>query len=177
MDSLCGLNEGSHISLPLQFIAFGLILLGIVSLVAFLSIGWPQFFFPALGLLWLISIVVDTRNRYCTIDMLGEQYAQIETEESATFVGLYRPHWEVGHIQIALTKRWLGFIPAFESWSPLFVAEFPVDFDILNNDSNFIITFVGVPTKRGQFGHMGSMCREIRITEFLDVRTIPKSAA
>lgn len=117
------------------------------------------------------------RNRYRTIRVLVEQYDRIEPGESATFVGLYRPHWEIGHIQIALTKRWLGFIPAFESWSPYFVAEFPIEFDILDNDSNFLIKFVGIPTERGHFGHMGSMCREIRITKFIDVQPMPKKDA
>ncbi|WP_146395920.1 hypothetical protein [Pseudobythopirellula maris] len=154
-----------------------MILLVCIALIGFLAVTWPQFFFPALGLLWLASAVWDIRNRYRTIKTLGQQYDQIEAGESATFVGLYRPHWEIGHIQIALTKRWLGFIPSFESWSPYFIAEFPVNFDTLENDSNFLIKFVGTPTDRGQYGHMGSMCREIRIAEFLDVEPIPKNAA
>ncbi|MCP4890165.1 MAG: hypothetical protein GY904_26625 [Planctomycetaceae bacterium] len=166
-----------HISLTLQFIALGLVLIAFVTLVGFLAVTWPQLFFPALGLFWLACTVLDIRTKYRTISTLGEQYDRIENGEPATFVGLYRPHWEIGHIQIALTKRWLGFVPAFESWSPCFVAEFPVEFDILDNDSNFLIKFVGTPTERGQFGHMGSMCREIRITEFLDVQPLPKKAA
>ncbi|MEP3479111.1 MAG: hypothetical protein ABJZ55_07690 [Fuerstiella sp.] len=166
-----------QISLALQFITFGLILLACIALIGYFAVTWPQFFFPALGLLWLNSTVLDIRIKYRTIKTLGQQYDQIKAGEAATFVGLYRPHWEIGHIQIALTKRWLGFIPSFESWSPDFIAEFPVHFDKLKNNSNFLIKFVGTPTERGQFGHMGSMCREIRISKFLDVQPIPKNAA
>ena len=169
--------RGSQISLTIQFAGLGLVLLAIVALLGFLAVTWPQLFFPLLVLLCLSCIANNIRNNYRTIATIGEQYDQIESGESATFVGLYRPHWEIGHIQIVLTKRRLGIIPTFESWSPYFVAEFPTEFDLVENESDYLIKFVGTPTERGQYGHMGSMCREIRITEFLEVRALPKNAA
>ena len=154
----------------------GIVLIAIVAIVGFISVTWPQFFFPVFGLCWVACAVLDVRNKYRTINVLGEQYDQIAPGESQTFVGLYRPHWEIGRIQIAMTKRWLGFIPAFESWKPYFVAEFPIGYDVLDNENDFLIRFVGTPTERGQFGHMGIMCREICITEIVDVQPLPKNA-
>ena len=171
------LNGGFDIPLFIQFSLFAIVLLLLIVFTGFFAITWPQFLAPALGLMWFTCVVIDIRGKYRIVDIVGEQYDRITPSASATFVGLYRPHWEIGHIQIARSKRWLGFIPTFESWAPYFEAEFPIEFDILECDSNFLIKFTGTPSQCGQFGHRGGMDREIRITEFIDVRAVPKSAA
>ena len=144
-------------------------------LCAYLAITWPQIFLPLLGLLWVVSYVLDVRRKQRVLKLIGEQYGRITPSESATFVGLYRPHWEVGHIQIARSKRCFGLIPVFESWAPRFIAKFPVDFDLLDNDFNYLIRFRGTPSERGQYGHKGAMGRIIEITEFFDVKPILKN--
>lgn len=127
-----------------------------VGVVGYLSINWPLYFFPALIVLVAFSLVLDYRARRRILILLDTNgYISIAESEPNTYTGIYRPHWEIGHIQIPLAQRSVLGFPTFESWCPKFaddVTELEAEEgDLLNGSRQFIITFVGTPSKRGQF--------------------------
>lgn len=128
-----------------------------VGVVGYLSINWPIYLFPTLLALLALSLVFDYRAKRRILDLLETNgYVNIAASEPNTFTGIYRPHWEVAHIQVPLAKRNLLGFPRFEKWCPQFAAH--VEFEAEDCDP-FVITFVGTPSTRGRYGHMGMMDR------------------
>lgn len=150
-------------------------LAGIVALNVTLLQRWPAYTLIGFAVITAIAILLSTLRDYRILRLLGTAgYDNSQAGTSRTFSGIYRPHWEIGHIQVPTARRRLWLFPLFESWNPHFTDEFPHE---LEEDSpNYIVTFVGTPSERGQFGHMGSMDRNISVERFLSIEELPRKA-
>jgi hypothetical protein len=151
-----------------------------VAVIGYLSINWPHYFFPALLLLFGLNLVFDYRGKRRILETLNTNgYANIVASQPRTFTGIYRPHWEIGHIQIPLAKRTVFGFPTFESWCPRFADDVreshDEDDDLSDRPRQFIITFVGTPSKRGQYGHMGMMDRKVAIESIVELKPLTKA--
>ena len=127
-----------------------------------------------------VNLALDYRSKLrilTTLDTNG--YANIIESQPNTYTGIYRPHWEIGHIQIPLAKRSLFGFPTFESWCPRFADGVPEPDDehddLPESPRQFIITFVGTPSKRGQYGHMGMMDRKVSIDLIVELKLLTKA--
>jgi hypothetical protein len=96
---------------------------------------------------------------------------QIEPNREAEFRGLFSNHWEAGGIYIEVGRRFFGLLARREYWEAAFPSDFEYDYEDIGR--RFHIRFVGVPSERGEFGHMGMCCRRVevrRVIEFSEIR-------
>jgi hypothetical protein len=97
----------------------------------------------------------------------------IEPNAANEYRGTYFAHWEACRIEVPVKRRFFGLLPWSESWD---VEEFPPGFEPPVDDGNlrFHIRFIGTPSERGVFGHMGGCCRTVRVSEVIEFTEINK---
>jgi len=106
-------------------------------------------------------------------------FMTILPDVEAEFAGIYLSHWEVGRFVIEVGRKFWGLFPNHEAW----MARFPKDFQFPSETTHpqlrtrgpgrfFKIRFIGVPSERGQFGHMGMCCRRVEIRQILEVSEV-----
>jgi hypothetical protein len=99
----------------------------------------------------------------------------VESNKEAEFTGVYYAHWEGSGIEIDMGRWLIGLLPRREYWS----AQFPPDFKLPFYDTAvpYRIRFIGTPSERGCFGHMGMCCRTVRIRQVSEFKVIEKKKA
>lgn len=152
----------------------------LVAVIGYLSINWPAYFFPALIFLVAINLAFEYRGKRRILRILNTNgYVQITESQPETYTGIYRPHWEIGHIQIPLAKRSVIGFPQFESWCPRFAPDLSEveaeDDDLFKGGRQFIITFIGTPSRLGQYGHMGMMDRKVAIDSVVEITPLKEA--
>lgn len=134
--------------------------LAFVSMLAWLDP--PPLLLPCLFVVACATLFgTDLISRYRTLHKLdGVGFGDFQIDEPCEYTGIYRPHREIGHIEVPLSRRRLGFIPVLEWWCP---RNAPPDYvDCLPESSDpCIIRFVGRVSEPGTYGHMGSMRRKV----------------
>jgi hypothetical protein len=97
---------------------------------------------------------------------------QIEPNKEAEFSGVFVAHWEAAGIEVDVGRRLFGLMPHREYWHP----DFPSDFDAPLGDiaRRFHIRFIGTPSERGQFGHLGMCCRNVGIRQVIEFSEIER---
>jgi hypothetical protein len=178
--SLHGKNVTDRRAIIVLTLFFLAAIVSFAAIIGYLSIKWPLYFFPTMLLFVAVNLALDYRSKLrilTTLDTNG--YANIIESQPNTYTGIYRPHWEIGHIQIPLAKRSLFGFPTFESWCPRFADGVPEPDDehddLPESPRQFIITFVGTPSKRGQYGHMGMMDRKVSIDLIVELKLLTKA--
>ena len=152
----------------------------LVAVIGYLSINWPAYFFPAMLLFVGTNLTLEYCGKHRVLKILKtDGYVEIPESQPETYTGIYRPHWEIGHIQIPLAKRSVIGFPTFESWCPRFatgISEVETDDDdLFQGGLQFIITFVGTPSRRGQYGHMGMMDRKVAIDSIVEITPLKEA--
>ena len=144
---------------------------------AFVSaLAWldpPPLLLPCLFVVACATLfVTDLISRYRTLHKLDcAGFGNFQTDEPCEYTGIYRPHWEIGHIEVPLSRRRLGFIPVLEWWCPRNAPPDYVDCLPESNDP-CIIRFVGRVSEPGTYGHMGSMRRKVIVERVLDTKPL-----
>jgi hypothetical protein len=178
--SLHGKNVSEKRAIITLTLVFLTAIASFVTVIGYLSINWPLYFFPALLLLFGLNLVFDYRGKRQILETLNTNgYVNIVESQPKTYTGIYRPHWEIGHIQIPLAKRTVFGFPTFESWCPRFADDdcesLDADDDLADRPRQFIITFIGTPSKRGQYGHMGMVDRKVAINSIVELKPLTKA--
>ena len=149
-------------------LAFAIVLIGTILLLRYSAL----LYFSLLISLFFGSILLNTLSNHRLFRLIGSDgYGDFPIDESHEYVGIYRPHWEIGHIAVPYAKRTYRLFPVFERWCPRL--EPPDYVDVLPDGRGpFIIRFVGRVSERGSYGHMGSACRKVVVERVLESRHV-----
>jgi len=160
------------------WLSFTAVLLGAFALIAasiYILETRPWMYAAILLTVVVSSVTYDAVAKHRVLNRLNTRgYSSFAIDQPVEYIGVYRPHWEIGHIAIPLARRRLGIFPVFESWCPRL--ETPNHEDCLpDGDGPFIIRFVGRVSERGTYGHMGSMNRKVIVERVLDSQRLQSS--
>ena len=104
-----------------------------------------------------------------------------DAEPIQEFCGIYRPHWEVGHLEVQTGRGFLGR-PKHERWEAWFPAAFEFPDPEVNDPSAmrfptqhyaYRMVVRGRVGPRGHFGHRGWLQRRLDVIEVLECTRLP----
>ena len=134
-------------------------------------------------------------KNFCRCNGMGTPIQKPIAEQLAVYQGVYRPHWEIGHIEIRVSRtrklligaaisccllamfglEWLSLIPFLIFGAVTYFYCFLPSVEIwkphfpagLDDLGSGPIEFEGVVSPPGIYGHMGMMHREVLIQRVL----------
>ncbi len=104
---------------------------------------------------------------------------QLKLKEIQKYTGIYWWHWELQFIEIKLSKRILGLnVVSTERWHPFFSEKEKIP--ILANDNlhnrhnrvNFLISFSGIASEKGSYGHKGYCHRQVLVRKIHELQKL-----
>lgn len=98
-----------------------------------------------------------------------------------TYRGHYLAHWEVANFVFDTGRRYLWLWPVRERWGLIFPDGYELPWSTRfggkptgrMNGRRFEIEFVGVPGRRGWFGHRGIWDREVVVERIISATEVP----
>ena len=127
---------------------------------------WPIAAGVSLGSIAFVGLLSSLNRQIAVARILG-MMTPPKVAETGEYLGRYTEHWEVPHILVFTGYRLFGLLPQFERWLPEGDSELPASVEGRESQQH-LVSFSGVVSERGRFGHMGTAERTVIVTKLIE---------
>lgn len=155
----------------------GFLIAAMLFFMAVFALGWRLYPW-ALGFFLLgLALLTATRSldeKYSRVLQLDSPVVSVNAGQEECYAAFYTHHWEIPAVGIFRGLHCWGLFPKFERWLPEFAC--PSPFPEVKRQGlikRYIVTFRGIPSELGHFGHLGIACRRVKITSIENFFEVP----